>query len=247
MIEGTEYDIPEGGSKWYYPILDVEDFRDNPKPVLRNSPGRAKYSTEEYIPESIDQANKYPDRRYQQTKGDMKVLGDIDRENNNTEDPERTQDVRPETFIPPFEPSDIKSYNELFEDGHEERNPNKEELEFYQSLNEKMEKGKGGNSAGGAIGFLTPDQYFDHVAGRGTVERGILDNKFIRPMFDAKKGYTQNIREKNDGLKQIVEETGIYGGTEESKAVKDFHNQVLNIFYRKNSPSVAWLETATIK
>ncbi|PWJ67343.1 hypothetical protein SAMN05720473_101213 [Fibrobacter sp. UWB15] len=34
----------------------------------------------------------------------------------------------------------------------------------------------------------------------------------------------------------------IYGQTEVSKAVETFHNQVLNIFYRTNTPSYDWLE-----
>ena len=37
----------------------------------------------------------------------------------------------------------------------------------------------------------------------------------------------------------------IYGGSNESKAVEDFHNQVLNIFYRMNAPSYAWLDVTT--
>lgn len=36
MIEGTDYDIEPGKTKWFYPILKTEDFRDNPKPILRN-------------------------------------------------------------------------------------------------------------------------------------------------------------------------------------------------------------------
>lgn len=36
MIEGTEYDIADGETKYYYPILEVEDFRDNPRPILQN-------------------------------------------------------------------------------------------------------------------------------------------------------------------------------------------------------------------
>ena len=37
----------------------------------------------------------------------------------------------------------------------------------------------------------------------------------------------------------------IYGGSNESKAVEDFHNQVINIFYRMNAPSYAWLDVTT--
>lgn len=37
----------------------------------------------------------------------------------------------------------------------------------------------------------------------------------------------------------------IYGQTEESKAVETFHNQVLNIFYRTNTPSYEWFESIT--
>ena len=37
----------------------------------------------------------------------------------------------------------------------------------------------------------------------------------------------------------------IYGGSMESTAVEDFHNQVLNIFYRMNAPSYDWLDVTT--
>jgi hypothetical protein len=37
----------------------------------------------------------------------------------------------------------------------------------------------------------------------------------------------------------------IYGQTEESKAVEAFHNQVLNIFYRTNTPSYEWFDATT--
>ena len=36
MIEGTEYDLKDGETKYYYPVLETEDFRDNPKPITRN-------------------------------------------------------------------------------------------------------------------------------------------------------------------------------------------------------------------
>ena len=51
FIEGVEsangkndYDIPDNGFKWYYPIEAVEDFRDNPQPILRNG-NYGRYST----------------------------------------------------------------------------------------------------------------------------------------------------------------------------------------------------------
>lgn len=37
----------------------------------------------------------------------------------------------------------------------------------------------------------------------------------------------------------------IYGQTEESKAVEAFHNQVLNVFYRTNTPSYDWFDVTT--
>ena len=37
----------------------------------------------------------------------------------------------------------------------------------------------------------------------------------------------------------------IYGGSEESKAIEAFHNQVLNVFYRTNSPSYDWFDVTT--
>ena len=66
-----------------------------------------------------------------------------------------------------------------------------------------------------------------------------LPSKIDDAVCDGGFSYYKFLSKNFDGV--------IYGGTEESKAVKDFHNQVLNIFYRKNSPSVDWLETATIK
>lgn len=46
MIEGTNFDIKDGGTKWYYPVLEVEDFRDNPIPTIQghNSPVYAQFS-----------------------------------------------------------------------------------------------------------------------------------------------------------------------------------------------------------
>ena len=37
----------------------------------------------------------------------------------------------------------------------------------------------------------------------------------------------------------------IYGQSEDSKAVAEYHDKVLNIFYRTNTPSYDWLETTT--
>lgn len=34
MIQGTEYDIAPGGTAYYYPVLCIEDFRSNPKPII---------------------------------------------------------------------------------------------------------------------------------------------------------------------------------------------------------------------
>jgi hypothetical protein len=36
LIEGTEYDIADGETKYYYPVVEVMDLRDNPRPILRN-------------------------------------------------------------------------------------------------------------------------------------------------------------------------------------------------------------------
>lgn len=44
LIKGTQrYDMEEGDTKWAYPVLEVEDFRDNPRPVLKNLPSNAQY------------------------------------------------------------------------------------------------------------------------------------------------------------------------------------------------------------
>ena len=43
-IKGTEYDLKDGETKYYYPILETEDFRDNPKPIEK--PGN--YGTYSY-------------------------------------------------------------------------------------------------------------------------------------------------------------------------------------------------------
>ena len=45
FIKDTDYDIEDGKTKYAYPVLDVEDFRSNPKPILRNGNyGQYKYS-----------------------------------------------------------------------------------------------------------------------------------------------------------------------------------------------------------
>lgn len=36
FIFGTKYDIKPGETKYYYPILETEDFRANPKPIIRH-------------------------------------------------------------------------------------------------------------------------------------------------------------------------------------------------------------------
>ena len=42
-IAGTEYDVGDGETKWYYPILKKRDMRNDPKPVLKFSPIYGKY------------------------------------------------------------------------------------------------------------------------------------------------------------------------------------------------------------
>ena len=36
LIEGTEFDLREGEIRYYYPVLEVEDFGNKPRPVLRH-------------------------------------------------------------------------------------------------------------------------------------------------------------------------------------------------------------------
>ena len=36
LIKDTEFDIKDGETKYYYPILEVMDLRDNPRPITRN-------------------------------------------------------------------------------------------------------------------------------------------------------------------------------------------------------------------
>lgn len=47
-IEGTEYDIADGEQKYYYPILEVEDFRDAPKPITKHG-NYAQYEYEDGV------------------------------------------------------------------------------------------------------------------------------------------------------------------------------------------------------
>lgn len=35
LIEGTEFDLKKGETKFYYPVEDFQDFRDNPREVIR--------------------------------------------------------------------------------------------------------------------------------------------------------------------------------------------------------------------
>jgi hypothetical protein len=47
----TDYDIAEDGTKWYYPVEAIEDFRDNPQPILQNG-NYGKYSEEGELTEA---------------------------------------------------------------------------------------------------------------------------------------------------------------------------------------------------
>ena len=46
-IKGTKYDLADGEEKLYYPIVDVVDMRNDPKPVLRSSARYGVYQTGE--------------------------------------------------------------------------------------------------------------------------------------------------------------------------------------------------------
>jgi len=47
-IKGTEYDIKDGESKYYYPILEREDFRENPRDIQKHGNyGKYRYSYED--------------------------------------------------------------------------------------------------------------------------------------------------------------------------------------------------------
>lgn len=47
LIEGTEYDIKDGQTRYYYPVEEVMDFRNNPRPVLRNGSMYGQYQLED--------------------------------------------------------------------------------------------------------------------------------------------------------------------------------------------------------
>lgn len=47
LIEGTEYDIKDGQTRYYYPVEEVMDFRHNPRPVLRNGSMYGQYQFED--------------------------------------------------------------------------------------------------------------------------------------------------------------------------------------------------------
>ena len=50
FIEGTEYDLKSNEQKYYYPILETEDFRDDPKPIESNG----NYGTYRYQDRDTD-------------------------------------------------------------------------------------------------------------------------------------------------------------------------------------------------
>lgn len=75
MIAGTDYDIPDGESKWYYPVVEVMDLRDDPRTEVRRGPkyGSYQFKSDEPItyddegnPIPIEQRmdTENPDRRY---------------------------------------------------------------------------------------------------------------------------------------------------------------------------------------
>jgi hypothetical protein len=57
-IEGTEYDIADGEQKYYYPILEIEDFRDAPKPITKHG-NYAQYEYEDGAEDAEDVRYSY--------------------------------------------------------------------------------------------------------------------------------------------------------------------------------------------
>ena len=54
-IKGTDYDLKDGKTKYYYPILETEDFRDAPKPIEK--PGN--YGTYSYSERTVSDFAKH--------------------------------------------------------------------------------------------------------------------------------------------------------------------------------------------
>ena len=67
LIAGTDYDIPEGGSKWYYPVLEIEDFRDDPKP-FRPIAQTGKYQRASVAPDLTEKQRANYDFNQKQTE-----------------------------------------------------------------------------------------------------------------------------------------------------------------------------------
>ena len=58
-IEGTEYDIEDGEQKYYYPVLEVEDFRNAPKPITKHG-NYAQYEYEDGVEDESDNKSSKP-------------------------------------------------------------------------------------------------------------------------------------------------------------------------------------------
>ena len=73
-IEGTEYDIADGEQKYYYPILEVEDFRDNPKPITKHGNyAQYEYEDGEDDTESDSDGNVIPlSQRFNESNDDIR-------------------------------------------------------------------------------------------------------------------------------------------------------------------------------
>ena len=73
LIEGTEYDIKDGETKYYYPVIEVMDLRDNPRPILRNGNyGQYQFKSNEAVTYD-DDGNVIPlSKRFDPTNEDIR-------------------------------------------------------------------------------------------------------------------------------------------------------------------------------
>lgn len=85
LIEGTEYDIEDGQTKYYYPVEKVMDLRNNPRPIIRNG-NYGQYQFKSNAPATYD------------TNGDLIPLSE--RFNLESDDFYRSDRIDEESSIP---------------------------------------------------------------------------------------------------------------------------------------------------
>lgn len=127
FIEGTEYDLKDNEQKYYYPIEEIEDFRDNPKPIVSNG----NYGTYQY---SVPDA----DTLTEAGKGkDIEVVGGVAVASNVADVLKSPEYKKPKDYMVSYSVSSTPAWEKSYLEQHHSANDLKV-VDAVRSFTEKM-------------------------------------------------------------------------------------------------------------